>query len=188
MLEGISAPALTDRRFLDRWREGNLDGIYNFIKQRMPFGRPPNAPRIPDADYIDILTYILKINGYRSGPAELTLPLLDEVMFVGKNGPQPVPDGALVVTVGCLSQTPDGVWVLSAATDPIRAEVKNSAQKNLGTLTFRLTDIDAVPDFEPEAHQGHKMQAKGYLTRQPNAERIGLTSIAMLEPTCGRQQ
>jgi hypothetical protein len=92
------------------------------------------------------------------------------------------------VTVGCLSQTLDGVWILSAATDPIRAEVKNSARKNSGTLTFRLTDIDAVPDFEPEAHQGHKMQAKGYLTRQPNAERIGLTAIDMVESTCSRQQ
>ena len=188
MMEGVSAPALTDRRFTERWREGSLAGIYNFIKQRMPFGRPQNAPRIPDSDYLDILTYILKMNDYPSGSAELTPPLLDEVLFVGKNGPQPVPDGALVVTVGCLSQTPDGVWILSAATDPIRAEVKNSARKNLGTLTFRLTDMDAVPDFEPEAHQGHKMQAKGYLTRQPNAERIGLTAIDMVESTCSRQQ
>jgi hypothetical protein len=184
MLEGVSAPALTDRRFMDRWREGSLDGIYNFIKQRMPLGRSPNAPRIPDADYLDILTYILKMNGYRSGPTELTPTLVSEVMFVGQNGPQPVPDGALVVTVGCLSQTPDGTWILSAATDPVRAELKTSSQKSLGTLTFRLSDLDAIPDFDPEAHKGHKMQAKGYLTRQPNAERIGLTSMEMLDSTC----
>src|SRR5215475_3315188 len=58
MLEGVSAPALTDRRFIERWREGSIDGIYSFIKQRMPLGRPPNSPRIPDADYLDIVTYI----------------------------------------------------------------------------------------------------------------------------------
>jgi hypothetical protein len=29
---------------------------------------------------------------------------------------------------------------------------------------------------------------KGYLTRQPNAERIGLTAIDMVDSTCGRQQ
>jgi hypothetical protein len=62
--------------------------------------------------------------------------------------------------------------------------LKTSGQKGLGTLTFRLTDIDAVPDFTPEEHKGHKMQAKGYLVRQPNAERIGLSSIQMLDSTC----
>jgi len=43
----------------------------------------------------------------------------------------------------------------------------------LGTLIFRLADLDAVPDFAPDSHKGHKMQAKGYLVRQPGAERIG---------------
>jgi hypothetical protein len=183
MLEGVSAPALTDRRFIDRWREGSVDGLYSFIKQRMPFGRPPSL-LIPDADYLDIVTYILNMNDYPSGSAALPPSLLNEVMFVGKSGPQPVPDGSLVVTIGCLSQESNGVWMLSAATEPVRAEWKISAQKSLGTLRFRLADIDAVPDFEPEDHKGHKMQVKGYLTRQPNAERIGLTSIAMLDSTC----
>jgi mono/diheme cytochrome c family protein len=187
MLEGVSAPALTDRRFTDRWREGSLDGLYSFIKQRMPFGRPPNF-QIPDADYLDIVTYILKMNDYPAGSVALSPSLLNEVMFVGKSGPQPVPDGSLVVTIGCLSRESNGVWMLSAATEPVRAEWKISAQKNWGSLTFRLVDIDAVPDFEPDDHKGHKIQVKGYLTRQPNAERIGLTAIDMLESTCSRQQ
>jgi len=192
-LEGVSAPALADNRFIEKWREGSLDNIYNFIRQRMPLGRSPNASRISDGDYLDILTYILQVNGYRSGPSDLATDSLKDVMLVGKNGPRPVPDGALVVTVGCLSQSPNGVWILSSATDPVRtrteitstpAELKTSGQKGLGTLTFRLTDIDAVPDFTPEEHQGHKMQAKGYLVRQPNAERIGLSSIQMVDSTC----
>ena len=33
---------------------------------------------------------------------------------------------------------------------------------------------------------GHKMQAKGYLTRQPGAERISLSSMAMLDSMCGQ--
>src|SRR5438309_665789 len=64
-LEGVSAPQLTGNRFIERWREGTLDGIYNFIRERMPLGRPPNAKPIPDGEYLDILTYILKVNGYR---------------------------------------------------------------------------------------------------------------------------
>lgn len=191
-LEGVSAPELTGNRFISRWREGTLDGIYNFVRQRMPLGRSPGASPIPDDDYLDIVTYVLKANDYPSGPSELVPDLLSKVMFVGKNGPQPVPDGALVITVGCLSQTSNGTWILLSATEPARTrietsspqEVKTSAEKGLGTLAFRLAEIDAVPEFEPDMHKGHKMQAKGYLVRQPNAERISLSSMEMLDATC----
>src|SRR5436189_3072324 len=64
-LEGVSAPGLTGNRFIERWREGRLDGIYDFIRQRMPLGRAPNAKPIPESDYLDIVTYILKANDYR---------------------------------------------------------------------------------------------------------------------------
>jgi len=192
-LEGVSAPELTGNRFIERWREGMLDGIYNFIRQRMPLGREQNAKPIPDSDYLDILTYILKVNGYRTGPSELTPGLLGNVMLVGKNGPQPVPDGSLVITVGCLSKTGDGAWNLLTSTEPARsrtettstpAELKASSQKSLGTLSFRLTDLEAVPDFARDAHTGHKLQGKGYLVRQPNAERVSLSSLEMLDSKC----
>jgi len=191
-LEGVSAPTLTGERFIERWREGTLDGLYDFIRDRMPFGKPPGSKEISDKEYVDILTYLLKMNGYPSGTAEFPLEGVRKVMLVGKNGPQPVPDGSLVVTVGCLVQRDDR-WTLSNATEPARtrddasttpAELKASAERSLGTLTFRLSDLDAAPGFTPEAHQGHKMQAKGYLVRQPNAERINLSSIEMLAPTC----
>jgi hypothetical protein len=64
--------------------------------------------------------------------------------------------------------------------------LKSSLQKKLGTLTFRLADLEAVPDLTPSAHNGHKMQVKGFLVRQQNAERISLTSMEMLDPSCGQ--
>jgi S-disulfanyl-L-cysteine oxidoreductase SoxD len=191
-LEGVSAPDLSGARFISRWREGTLDGIYNFIRQRMPLGRSANAKPIPDNDYLDILTYILKAGDYRPGAIALSAEALPEIMFVGKNGPQPVPDGALVITVGCLAQSSTGGWLLQSATEPARtrsetsdaAELKASSQKTVGNLVFRLTDFEAVPDFTPDAHKGHKMQAKGYLVRQPNAERISLSSMEMVGEAC----
>jgi len=57
---------------------------------------------------------------------------------------------------------------------------------HLGTLIFRLADLEAVPDFAPAAHKGHKMQAKGRLVRQPNAERLSLILIEMLDASCGQ--
>jgi len=194
-LEGISAPELTGNRFIEHWREDMLDTIYNYIRQNMPQGRGPDAKPIPDSDYLDILAHILKVNGYRAGASELTPELVGNVMLVGKNGPQPVPDGSLIVTVGCLSQARDGTWVLFSATEPARtrrattstsAERKASSQMHLGTLIFRLADLEAVPDFAPAAHKGHKMQAKGRLVRQPNAERLSLSLIEMLDASCGQ--
>src|SRR5207244_3404934 len=183
-LEGVSAPALAGTRFIERWREGMLDSFYDFVRERMPFGRPANAKPIPDSQYLDIVTYILKVNGYPNGPSELTPNLLGSVMLVGRNGPQPVPDGALVVVVGCLSEAREDVWVLSNATEPVRPRTLSESQKRLGNLTFRLADLEAVPEFDPPAHKGHKVQAKGYLVRQPNAERISLTAIEMLDSRC----
>ncbi len=187
-LEGVSAPPLTGNRFIERWREGELYPLYDFIRQRMPFGRPANAKPIPDNEYLDILTYVLKVNGYRSGDGELTPSVLGNIMLVGLNGPQPVPDGSHVMSVGCLSQVGD-VWLLSNATEPVRTPLESSpplAQKKLGTLTFRLVDLEAISDFSPSAHGGHKMQVKGFLTRQPNAERISLSAIEMLDSSCGK--
>jgi len=194
-MEGVSAPELTGNRFIERWREGMLDGMYTFIRDRMPFGRPASAARIPDNDYLDIVTYVLKVNGYRTGESDLTTALVGNVMFVGVNGPRPVPDGSLIVTVGCLSEGPNDSWLLLKSTEPTRtrnstastpAELKASTQRSLGTLTFRLADLEAVPDFMPAAHKGHKMQAKGFLVRQPNAERISLSAMDMLDTACGQ--
>ena len=194
-LDGVSAPELTGNRFLERWREDTLDTIYNYIKDNMPLNRAPDAPRIPESDYLDILTHILNVNGYRSGPGDLTADLIGKVVLIGKNGPQPVPDGSLVITVGCLSQNRDGVWLLFNATEPARtrrstastpAELSASSQRPLGSLIFRLADLEAVPNFTPDSHRGHKMQAKGYVVRQPRAERINLSSIEMLSAECGQ--
>jgi len=192
-LEGISAPPLKNDRFIERWREGMLDSLYDFIRERMPFGKRASDKPIPDAEYLDILTYILKVNGYRSGDSELTAGRLGNVMLVGLNGPKPVPDGSHVITVGCLSPAGDGAWIMTGATEPARvrqedaprpAQLKSSSEKKLGILTFRLADFEAVPDFSPAAHSGHKMQVQGFLVRQPNAERISLTSIEMVDAQC----
>ncbi len=191
--EGVSAPALAGDRFIERWREDTLVPIYGFIRERMPPRRAANAGALPDTDYLDILTHILNLNEYRSGEGELTADLLGSVTLVGRDGPRPVPDGAHVVAVGCLSLDAAGRWILSNSTEPVRtpsittstfAELEASSRRSLGSQVFRLVDMEAVFDFEPEEHEGHKIQAKGYIVRQPNAERIGLSALEMLDSSC----
>jgi hypothetical protein len=148
---------------------------------------------VPDSDYLDILAYVLKVNGYRSGSSALTPHEVESIVLVGVNGPQPVPDGSLVATIGCLSELRSGVWMLTNATEPARnrtgtastpEELKKAAGKSLGSLTFRLTDMEAVPDFAPDTSRGQKIVAKGFLIRQPNAERISVSSLEMIDSNC----
>ena len=86
----------------------------------------------------------------------------------------------------------DGRWC--AAAEPVRSrselstpsDVKASSMQALGNQVFRLAELDAVPDFKPEDHAGHKMQAKGYIVWQTNADRISLSSMVMLDSVCVR--
>jgi hypothetical protein len=96
--------------------------------------------------------------------------------------------------VGCFTQRPDGQWILVNATEPFRTkkptettpeELNASATKAAGNQIFLMQEMDAVPDFIPDAHKGERMQAKGFLVRARNAERINLTSISTVSPTCG---
>jgi hypothetical protein len=172
-----------------------LDEFHAYINERMPPAREGITRTISAAGYLDILTHILKVNGYRAGPAELAMEQLPRVMLVGKNGPQPVPDGALITTVGCLSEATAGSWNLTSALEPWRtrtsttstpAELKASAARILGNLSFRLVDIEAAANFTPEENRGRKIQVKGYLIRQAKAERISVSSIDILETSCQR--
>ena len=39
--------------------------------------------------------------------------------------------------------------------------------------------------FKPEAHKGHKMEARGLLYRDQTDARLNLTSLQMLGASCG---
>ena len=191
-LEGVHAPRLVGDIFVNQFREAPLIPLYSFIKQNMPPDRVGGIAPLTDAEYMDLVAHILKVNGYPAGTTELTPEIADVTLFVGKNGPQPPPDGALVLAMGCLTQLPTGQWVLSNATMPVRAptskvsteDLKAVAGKPLGAMTIRLADLDAVQGFSATAHKGQTMQARGYYIGQQNAERINLMAIGMVSSSC----
>ena len=53
--------------------------------------------------------------------------------------------------------------------------------KPLGDQSYVLVSVNA---FKPASHTGHKMEARGLLYRQPGENRLNLTSLRMLSPTC----
>ena len=69
-LEGNPAVALTGPSFRARWEDGNhtLDDLYYIVRTLMPNTAPGSLSR---PQYADIVSYILKVNGYPAGESEL---------------------------------------------------------------------------------------------------------------------
>ena len=177
--------------FLERWREYDAESLYSFIRISMP-RRDPGS--LSDQAYLDIVAHLFESNLFPAGEEELTL-IIESIQIEGNDGPRPVPSGALVQVVGCLTRDADG-WKLTSAGDPARTDTSNSSTpkeledavlRELGDWTFRLQNVDYLgSDFDLDSYVGQKMQTKGYVIRQPNKERIDLTSMEMVSARCGR--
>lgn len=185
------APALITTTFTDNWREGYLSNLFHHIQTWMP---PQNLKgTLPEQRYLDILTYILAANEYPAGPKELTTGDLNNILFVGRDGPQPLPPAATVRAVGCFTR--DTAWSLTRTGETSRvqdgsntypAELGWSAQAPLGSATFILTNVD---DDRKESELtpliGRKVQVKGVLGAQGGKPRISVFSLESLPPDTG---
>src|SRR3954471_16338866 len=76
----VDGPPLTGTPFIERWREDTLDGLFDFIRTRMPQTAPGS---LPPAAYVDIVAYLLQANDYPAGGRELTPDLLRSTLLVG---------------------------------------------------------------------------------------------------------
>jgi mono/diheme cytochrome c family protein len=191
---GAEALSLTGTRFMEAWRDDTLDGLFLHMKTRMP-RRPVGEPgTLSDATYIDIIAYILKVSAYPAGTSELTPGTLRGTLLVGKEGPKPLATNAQIQVVGCLTPGSGDAWKLINATEPVRTrnpeemtaeEVKSAAPIPLGKQTFGLRNLTEFRSgFMPNAWQGHKVQAKGVLTRQPGNDRIYVLSMETVLADC----
>lgn len=187
---GGEGPSLVGDTFMRSWFEDSLNDVLTKMRTAMP----ENAPgSLSDTAYLDILAFILESNGFPAGAREL-LPQsaqLAGVLVVGKEGPGgPVPNFSLVRVVGCLTQS-DNAWVLTHGSEPARvkepgassaSELSAAGTKPLGPHVFRLLDLPPKID----AIKGGKVQAKGFLIRQPNDLRLNLTAVEALGTSCPR--
>jgi S-disulfanyl-L-cysteine oxidoreductase SoxD len=184
-LTGGDGPALVGGNFGRNWGSRHLDRLYTKIREKMP---PGEEFLVTDAEKIDIVAFMLNMNGFPAGDKELTrdAAALASIQIVGQKGPEPAPTGAMVEAVGCL--VPDGPnWKLTNSTDPsistmddVRADAKAAVGKPAGTSTIQLLDVFPKPD----AHKGHKMMAKGLLIRNPTDMNVNVLAMEMVSPTC----
>ena len=187
-LSGGENPPLKGGVFLGHWLEDSLSPL--FIKMNK---MPPRGDKLGEAAYLDVLAYILETNAFPAGRDELSASVVPRVLLTRKDGPGPVPDFALVQTVGCLIETPDG-WSLAQSSEPIRSrnpdqptddELKQASSQTLGTHTFMLLSPGSFKSgFHIDEHKGEKMQAKGLLIRTPKDERLNVTWLETLSRSC----
>jgi mono/diheme cytochrome c family protein len=69
-LQGSPAAPLTGEAFRGRWEDGRhtLDDLYYIVRSLMPNNAPGSLSK---AQYADVVAYILKVNNYPAGEAEL---------------------------------------------------------------------------------------------------------------------
>jgi S-disulfanyl-L-cysteine oxidoreductase SoxD len=188
---GAEALPLIGPRFIDQWREDKLSSLFAHISTRMP--RAPR-PKLALNTYLDIVAFILQSNGYPAGTQELTSDEVKNTWFVSKEGPKPIPNLSTVLALGCLESTDSKLWTLTSATEPSRNrtpdatnedELNESRLRTLGTGTIRLQNFEYVrPGFTADPFKDQKVQVKGTLIQGTNNNRINVTSLESLAPTC----
>jgi cytochrome c5 len=182
-LQGNTAPALSGDRFFTTWGNEPIASLFAKIRDTMP---PNFGTSIDDQTKLDIVAYILQTNGYPGGSGELTQNGTDlaSAQILKKGEQAIVQNFSLVQTVGCLARGPDNTWMLTRTADPLvtrddtpsKQALSSAGQRALGTRTFKL--LSAKP-FNPETHQGHKMEARGLIYSDAGDERLTLTALSM---------
>src|SRR5262245_14295427 len=189
-LAGDRGPSLKGERFIAAWENSSLDRLFTKLRDTMP---PLNAEQVTANTKIDIIAYLLQVNGFPSGSTELALDagMLEEMQIVRKGADTGgVANFALVQVMGCLTQNPDGRWILTSSSEPAATKdesttpdaLKSAQAGPLGTATFELVSVS--PSFKAESHTGHKMEARGLLYRDATYAELNLTSLAMIAPAC----
>lgn len=184
------APALKDDAFLSNWQNDSLASLFVKIRDTMPSANPSS---LKEEEYIDILAYVLQVNGFPEGPGELEVNT-DELVLVrivpeGADAGG-VPDFALVQVVGCLTQGSNNGWMLTKTSEPVMTVdevpadgLKRAKAQELGTETVQLVSV--VSAFSPESYKGHRMEARGLLHKASNETLLNLTSLQMVSSSCG---
>ncbi len=175
--------------FMTQWRETSLGAFYKTIRTTMPRDVPGS---LTNDQYLDITAYVLSYNGFPKGSVELTADSIERVQVQGREGPQEVPTGSLIDVVGCLEQTPQNIWMLSKATNPVRtknpaesaaAELKVWDAKPQGTQMYELMSV-----YKGDPLKGARVEIKGLFIKNPGGNRINVTTIQGTGSSCGKSQ
>ena len=180
-LAGLTAPSLNGNRFITAWENENLYKLFVKIRDTMP---PNFGTILTDEAKLDVLTFLLRTNGYPAGTEELKVDAetLENIQIVRKGAVQVVSNFSVVRVVGCLAPGSNKSWILSNTTEPVLSRDQSSTAEELkiadapplGKQNFRLVN---VAGFDPQQHSGKKVDIKGLLYKDDADTRINVTSL-----------
>ncbi len=190
---GGEGPELAGAAFTKKWDFQNLNQLFTEIKTRMPRDQPAT---LSEEAYLNIVAYILQANKYPAGEAALTADssALSNILIarsaaaVKAAAAQPITTGSLVQVVGCL-QSGAGGWVLTQTSAPARTEnpeaspadqLAKLAAAPAGGATIRLLGVYTSLDEQ----KGRRMEAKGFIVKDPEGDRLNVVSLVMVAPAC----
>jgi hypothetical protein len=190
MLGSERAPALKGDGFLSHWESDTLDKLFTKIRDTMPAG---GIESVTDGGKLDILAYMLAVNGAPAGREELSLDLaaLESITVVRQGGaPEGVANFNLVQTVGCLTPAGNRAWKLTRAAEPVvtkeeastAATLARAGGQPLGTLDFQLVSV--IGSYQAESRAGQKVEARGLIYRSSGDNVLNLTSLQPLGAAC----
>ena len=183
---GSDIPELEGEAFLEDWGEDNLNSLFELISNSMP-AREPGS--LTEEVYVEIVAYMLESNGFPAGDQELLADRMATIRVEGRDGPRAVPDFSLVEVRGCLGRDADGNWIVTSATTPVRTRDPSASPPDalqamsvarLGTGIFELIYVFPSPD----AYEGHRIEVKGLLLRDPDPDQINLSSLSSIAEMC----
>ena len=187
-LSGGRARPLVGENFIRDWGGLTLDSVLARAKT-MP---PGAAGMLGEQSYIDILAFVLSRNDFPTGGGDLTASSAGDILVYGADGPDAVPNFAMVQVVGCLAKGTGTDWRVTDGSEPIRTREPAASEGDalvltqamaLGNNTFELMYV--FPD--PDTYEGHRVEAKGFLIRRESegeTDAINVTTVASLSPTC----
>ena len=191
-LTGDLAQPLVGEVFWKFSEADTMHGLFSRIRSSMPRSNPSS---LHDESYLDIIAYILQVNGFPPGNKELhsDIDTLQNILIERKLGPDgkppEAPNFSLVQVIGCLIHESKDSWVLTSSTRPtvtrdlkLTTEELNAIQNTpLGNQTYELMDANF---YEPEIYEGRKIKAVGLLIKSPDTQKINVTSLQMIAINC----
>jgi quinoprotein glucose dehydrogenase len=192
---GGQGPELAGPAFRKKWELQTVNQLFTEIRTRMPRNQPGTLTT--DA-YLNVVAFVLESNKYPPGDRPLAADASLATTFITQAegakaaaAPAAIATGTLVQVVGCLQNAADG-WMLTQAAPPVRTENPDAssaeqlgqlASTPAGTESLRLLGVYSAPD----EHKGHRMEAKGFIVKDPEGDRLNVVSLEMVAPSCGGQ-
>jgi hypothetical protein len=183
---GSDGILLSSDGFFDRWREERLSTLFNFMQTKMPADAPGS---LGEWDYLDLVAYILQINGYPEGDqgGDLLPSQLDGILLVGNEGSRPLPAGTPVYAVGCLNHSVNG-WGLTSATGPWRSRFlpeTDASFKKLGIQPLGSDEVRLQGKFDISGGRDSRVYVRGSITSHDGESGIDVSALRVLNPQCG---